>query len=40
MDTSFLQTFLACGAIFVLSFVAIGAFWLLERMRGAGAPHL
>lgn len=40
MDTSFLPTFLACGAIFGLSFVAIGAFWLLERMRGAGAPHL
>ncbi len=40
MDTSFVQTFLACGGIFVLSFVAIGAFWLLERMRGASAPHM
>jgi hypothetical protein len=40
MDTSVLPTFLACGAIFVLSFVTIGAFWFLERMRGASAPHL
>lgn len=40
MDTSFVQTFLACGGIFVLSFVAIGAFWFLERMRGASAPHM
>jgi hypothetical protein len=28
MTTSFASTFLACGGIFVLSFVAIGAFGL------------
>ena len=40
MTTSFAPTFLACGGIFVLSFVAIGAFWFVERLRGASAPHL
>ena len=38
MDTSAVPTLLACGAFFVLSFAMIGAFWLLERMRGANAP--
>jgi hypothetical protein len=33
-------TFLACGAFFVLSFVMIGAFWFVERLRGASAPHV
>jgi hypothetical protein len=31
MATSFASTFLACGGIFVLSFVAIGVFWFVER---------
>ncbi len=39
MTTSFASTFLACGGIFVLSFVAIGAFWFAERLRGESAPH-
>jgi len=30
---------IACGGIFVLSFVAFGAFWFAERLRGEGAPH-
>jgi len=40
MDMSSVPTFLACGAFFVLSFVAIGTFWFVERLRGASAPHL
>jgi hypothetical protein len=40
MDTSSVPTFLACGAFFVLSFVTIWAFWFVERLRGANAPHL
>ena len=40
MMTSYASTFLACGGIFVLSFVAIWAFWYVERLRGASAPHL
>ena len=40
MTTSFASTFLACGGIFALSFVAIWAFWYVERLRGASAPHL
>jgi len=40
MTTSFASTFLACGGIFVLSFVAIWAFWFAERLRGASAPHV
>ena len=40
MDTSTVPTFLACGAFFVLSFVMIWAFWYVERLRGANAPHL
>jgi len=39
MDTSS-ATFLACGAFFALSFVTIGAFWFVERLRGASAPHV
>ena len=39
MDTSS-ATFLACGAFFALSFVMIGAFWFVERLRGANAPHV
>jgi hypothetical protein len=39
MDTSS-ATFLACGAFFVLSFVTIWAFWFVERLRGASAPHV
>ena len=40
MDTSFVPTFVACGAIFALSFFMIWVFWFVERLRGAGAPHL
>jgi hypothetical protein len=40
MDTSSVPTFLACGAFFVFSFVTIWAFWFVERLRGANAPHL
>jgi hypothetical protein len=39
MDTSS-ATFLACGAFFALSFVTIWAFWFVERLRGASAPHV
>jgi hypothetical protein len=39
MDTSS-ATFLACGTFFVLSFVTIWAFWFVERLRGASAPHV
>jgi hypothetical protein len=31
MDTSFAVTFLSCGGIFLLAFVAIGAFWFGDR---------
>ena len=37
MTTSFAPTFLACGGIFVLSFVAIWVFLFVERLRGV--PH-
>lgn len=40
MDTSSVPTFLACGAFFVLSFATIWAFWYVERLRGASAPHV
>ena len=40
MDTSTVPTFLACGAFFALSFVTIWAFWFVERLRGANAPHV
>jgi len=40
MDTSTVPTFLACGAFFVLSFGMIWAFWFVERLRGASAPHV
>ena len=39
VDTSS-ATFLACGAFFALSFVTIWAFWFVERLRGASAPHV
>jgi CobQ-like glutamine amidotransferase family enzyme len=39
MDTSS-ATFLACGAFFALSFVTIWAFWFVERLPGASAPHV
>jgi hypothetical protein len=31
------QTFLFCGGVFLLSLVAIFAFWALERLRTGGA---
>jgi len=40
MDSSSVPTFLACGGFFVLSFVTIWAFWFVERLRGASAPHV
>ena len=40
MDTSSVPTFLACGAFFVLSIFTILAFWYVERLRGANAPHV
>jgi hypothetical protein len=40
MSTTFLQTFLLCGAIFLLSFLAIWAFWFIERLRGDSAPKV
>ena len=40
MDTSSVPTLLACGAFFALSFVTIWAFWFVERLRGASAPHV
>ena len=39
MDASS-ATFLACGSFFALSFVTIWAFWFVERLRGASAPHV
>ncbi len=33
-------TLLACGAIFLSSFAMIWAFWFVERLRGASAPHV
>jgi hypothetical protein len=40
MYSNFTLTFLSCGGIFLLAFVAIGAFWFAERLRGANAPRL
>jgi uncharacterized membrane protein len=40
MTTGFAPTFIACGGIFLLSFVMIWAFWFIERLRGASAPQL
>lgn len=40
MATDVGSTFLACGGIFVLSFVAIWAFWFAERLRGTSTPRL
>ncbi|MCR6734546.1 MAG: hypothetical protein NVV83_10890 [Afipia sp.] len=34
------QTLLSCGAIFLLSFFAIWAFWFVERLRGDSAPKV
>lgn len=39
MDTSS-ATLLACGGFFALSFAMIWAFWFVERLRGASAPHV
>ena len=40
MATSYGSTLLACGGIFVLAFVTIWAFWYVEQLRGANAPHV
>ena len=40
VTTGTASTFLLCGGIFVLSFVAIWAFWFVERLRGASAPSM
>jgi hypothetical protein len=40
MDPSFTLTFLLSGGILLLAFGAIWAFWIVERLRGAGAPRL
>ena len=40
MDMSSVPTLLACGGFFVLAFVAIWAFWFVERLRGSSAPHV
>jgi hypothetical protein len=40
MVDSYSSTLLFCGALFALSFVTIGVFWLFERMRGASAPRM
>jgi hypothetical protein len=40
MLDSHTSTFLLCGALFVLSFVTIAVFWLIERLRGASAPTM
>ena len=40
MDASYLPTFVACGAIFVLAFFTIWVFWFFERWRGTGAPRV
>jgi hypothetical protein len=39
MDTTS-ATSLGCGAFFALSFVTIWAFWFVEPLRGANAPHV
>ena len=38
--TGIASTFLLCGGIFALSFVAIWAFWFVERLRGDSAPSI
>ena len=40
MATTVSSTLLACGGMFALSFVAIWAFWFVERLRGDSAPRL
>ncbi|WP_283807204.1 hypothetical protein [Bradyrhizobium lablabi] len=40
MDINSVPTLLACGGFFVLSFVAIWAFWFVERLRGSSAPRV
>ena len=40
MTTQFTSTLLMCGGIFVISFATIWAFWFVERLRGASAPHV
>jgi hypothetical protein len=39
MESS-VSSLLACGGFFLLSFGAIWAFWFVERLRGASAPHV
>lgn len=39
MDTT-ASTFILCAGIFVLSFAAIWAFWIVERLRGDSAPSM
>lgn len=39
MESS-VSSLLACGGFFLLSFAAIWAFWFVERLRGASAPHV
>ena len=38
MTTNVGQAFLLCGGVFLLSFLAIWAFWFAERLRGDNAP--
>jgi len=40
MVTGTASTFLLCAGLFVLCFVAIGAFWFVERLRGDSAPNM
>lgn len=35
-----MNTFLACAVIFALSFLAIWAFWFVEKLRGDSAPKV
>ena len=39
-DHRFYINFAYVGGMFVLSFAAIWAFWFVERLRGASAPHV
>jgi len=40
MDPNFTLTILSCGGISLLAFVAIGALWFAERLRGTNAPRI
>ncbi|MBR1287141.1 hypothetical protein JQ597_34320 [Bradyrhizobium sp. AUGA SZCCT0177] len=35
-----MNVFLFCALIFVCSFVAIWAFWFVEKLRGDSAPQV